>query len=167
MTSAAVFSSAIMLSVAAQGADPGPAPPAPIVAFTISDGRRIDDSLTGRTGIAARGLRLYEDAARSGCISCHGVPDAPGLTGAAIVARSAGPRPGVPALDAVGIRLTAPEIRLWLVAPAFLTTAPGKQSIYAGGQRGAPDDPLFGGPRLTAAEAEDLVAWLSGLTGTD
>lgn len=147
--------------------DPGPAPPEPIVAYTVTDGRRIEESLTGGRGIAARGLRLYEANERTGCILCHGVPDAPGLRNGGVAETAHQPRAGVPSLDRVGARLDAAEIRLWLVAPEFLTDVEGKTSLYADGQRTGTDDPLYGGPRLTAEEIEDLVAWLSGLTGTE
>ncbi|MDT8343485.1 MAG: hypothetical protein RQ752_03535, partial [Thermohalobaculum sp.] len=59
------------------------------------------------------------------------------------------------------------EIRLWLVDPSArdaLTTMPG---YYLPGQRTGADDPLYNGPRLTAAEIEDLVAWLSTLDRAD
>jgi hypothetical protein len=36
-------------------------------------------------------------------------------------------------------------------------------AFYAAGQRLGADDPLYGGPALTAAEIEDLVAYLAGL----
>ncbi|MEM6488607.1 MAG: hypothetical protein AAF677_10145, partial [Pseudomonadota bacterium] len=147
-----------------------PAAPAAIVAFTVRDGRRIEESLTGRPGDAASGLRLYADAARTGCIACHGVPEAPGLRSplGSVPDPARAPRAGVPPLERVGARLDAETIRLWLVAPGFLT-APGRQkpSVYAVGQRRVPDDPLYAGPRLTAAEVEDMVAWLAGLTGEE
>lgn len=158
---------ASLIADAGASEDPGPAPPDAVVAYTVEDGRRIADSLTGSVGVAARGLKLYAGDGRTGCIRCHGLPDAPGLRGDAVAATAHRPRRGVPALDRVGSRIDPGQIRLWLVAPDFLGLVKGKTSLYAAGQRGAPDDPLFGGPRLTAAEIEDLVAWLSGLTGTD
>ncbi|MEL6267163.1 MAG: hypothetical protein AAFR52_16205 [Pseudomonadota bacterium] len=157
----------------AAGDDQAPPPLTPaIVAYTVTDGRRIEASLTGRPGDAADGLKLFADAARTGCIACHAIPRAPGLEhagGPSDVAHE--PRPGVPVLDRVGARIAPETLRLWLVAPAFLarpeTMAAGKTSLYMVGQREDPADPLYGGPRLTAAEIEDMVAWLAGLTGND
>jgi hypothetical protein len=40
-------------------------------------------------------------------------------------------------------------------------------AYYAAGQRSGAEDPLYGGPALTAAEVEDLVAYLSGLTAPE
>lgn len=147
--------------------DPGGRSQAAVAPFTVTDGQRVEDSLTGRRGDAARGLRLYMQPARTGCIGCHGVPEAPGLGAAQIAEMARAPRGGVPSLDRVGARLDAARIRLWLVAPSFLAGPGVKPSVYALGQRTDPDDPLWGGPRLTAGEVEDLVAWLSGLTGRE
>ena len=36
-------------------------------------------------------------------------------------------------------------------------------AYYAAGQRDGAEDPLYGGPALTAAEIEDLVAYLATL----
>lgn len=140
-------------------ADAVPLPPLAIVAYTVTDGRLIEKSLTGEPGDPAAGRALYAEDARTGCISCHALPDVPDLD-APPPARA--PRAGVPALDDVGARLAPAEIRLWLVAPDF--RAPDvKPSVFAAGQRTDPADPLWGGPRLSAAEVEDLVAFLAGL----
>ncbi|MEM6680165.1 MAG: c-type cytochrome [Pseudomonadota bacterium] len=124
-----------------------------IVAYTIVDGREIPESLTGRAGDPEAGSALYLDAARTGCILCHGVPKAAGPP--------LPPADGIPALDGVGARLSPGRLRLWIVAPAM--TGAEKPSLYAPGQRTDPDDPLHGGPTLTASEVEDLVAWLESL----
>ncbi|MGF1552830.1 MAG: c-type cytochrome, partial [Paracoccaceae bacterium] len=140
---------------------PFPGASAPFVAYTVVDGARIEPSLTGVPGGRAAGRRLYADP-RAGCVTCHGLPEA-AAAGRAPFATA--PRPGVPALDGVGGRLGAGAVRLWLVAPGFL--APGiEHSVYAVGQRTDPADPFWGGPRLTAAEVEDLVAFLAGLNGS-
>ncbi|MEO1457017.1 MAG: c-type cytochrome [Pseudomonadota bacterium] len=160
---------ALSCAIAAVAAAAQTATPA-VVAFTIRDGREIAESLTGGAGDAAAGLRLYLDGARTGCAVCHGLPDAPGV--ASLAAHSdTGPLPTAaeagPPLDRVGTRLGAGEIRLWLVAPAMHAPETAMPAYYALGQRRDITDPLFDGPRLTAGEIEDLVAWLSGLTGTE
>lgn len=123
-----------------------------VVAYTIVDGRMIPESLTGEAGDAGRGRALYEAEPRAGCPGCHGLPGAPGTA---------------PDLGGVGARLSPAEIRLWLVAPGVLRGGTAMPAYYAAGQRRGADDPLYGGPRLTAAEIEDLVAWLASLTGAD
>ncbi|MGF1503070.1 MAG: hypothetical protein ACFBSD_14765 [Paracoccaceae bacterium] len=105
------------------------------VAYTIRNFEEIPASLTGQAGDAGLGARLWR-AEALGCRACHGTP--PG----------AGRSPG--------------KVRLWLVAPRLADPDTPMPSYYAAGQRQRPDDPRFGGPRLTAAEIEALVAFLAG-----
>lgn len=132
------------LAAALKGLGPGPAAAdEPIVAYTITDGTRIAESLTGKPGDPEAGRALYA-AERAGCAGCHG--DA-----AAAPPPFAGLGPG--------------EIRLWIAAPDAIDPETAMPAYYAPGDRLEPDDPLYGGPRLTAGEIEDLVAYLAGLTG--
>ena len=73
-------------------------------------------------------------------------------------------RPAIP-LDGVGARLGPGEIRLWLVDPDVVAPGTAMPGYYLPGQRKGLDDPLYNGPRLTAGQIEDLVAWLSTLGG--
>ncbi len=123
----------------------------PVVAYTIADGSEITASLTGAPGVAARGRALYGGEARAGCPACHGVPG------------SAGEAASVPDLAGVGGRLSAAAIRLWIVAPMAIDPETGMPPFYAAGRRNGAEDPLYGGPALTAAEIEDLVAYLAAL----
>jgi sulfur-oxidizing protein SoxX len=123
----------------------------PVVAYTIVNGAEITASLTGAPGDAARGRVLYAGEARAGCPACHGLPGVPGEATAA------------PDLSGVGGRLSAGAIRLWIVAPVVLASETTMPAYYAAGQRDGADDPLYGGPALTAAEIEDLVAYLASL----
>lgn len=128
--------------MALKGLAPGPSVAAePIVAYRITDGARIAQSLTGAAGDPDAGRALYGSEA-AGCTVCHGPADAD-------------PSP-------FGTR-EAGVIRLWIVAPEAIDPATEMPSFYAPGQRLEADDPLYGGPRLTAAEIEDLVAYLAGL----
>jgi L-cysteine S-thiosulfotransferase len=135
-----------------------------VVAYRIVDARAIPDSLTGRPGDPQAGRALYLDEKLARCAACHGVPDdtAATRTGAAA---SAGPAPEAPPLDDVGRRLNEGAIRLWLVAPQVAEPGTRMPAYYAAGQRDDPADPRFGEPLLTAAEIEDLVAYLSAQTG--
>ncbi|HSF94180.1 MAG TPA: c-type cytochrome [Thermohalobaculum sp.] len=129
---------------------PVPAPAAePIVAYTIADGSRIDASLTGAAGNPDAGAALFFSAAPGGCAGCHGMPGTGGG--------------GAADLAGLGARRTPGEIRLWIVAPEVIAPETGMPAFYAPGQRLEPDDPLYGGPALTAQQVEDLVAYLSAL----
>ncbi len=142
----------VMLWVALIVALAGPAGAAePVVAYTITNGSEITGSLTGAPGDAARGRELYAGAVRAGCRACHGVPGAAGEAAPA------------PALAGVGGRLSAGAIRLWIVAPVAIDPETAMPAFYAAGQRGEAEDPLYGGPVLTAAEIEHLVAYLAAL----
>ena len=120
-----------------------------VVAYTIENGVRIKHSLTGEPGTPSAGRELFIDTAATGCALCHGDPE-----GAPGEAR---------ALDGLGARMDAGTIRLWLVAPAILSPDTDMPSYYEIGQRDDPKDPFFGQTRLSAAEIEDLVAYLSSL----
>lgn len=141
----------IPLTLAAASAGPGRAA-GPVVAYTITDGAGITESLTGGPGNAAAGSRLFADEPRAGCAGCHGLPGAAGERSAADLA-------------GIGSRMEPAAIRLWVVAPAVIAPETEMPAFYAAGQRTGADDPLFGGPALTADEIEDLVAYLAGLTG--
>ena len=115
---------------------------AAIVAYRITDGREIAGSLTGAPGNPARGRTLFHDRGAAGCVRCH-------TTGGA-----------GPGLEDMAGRRTPGEFRLWIVAPQVFDPETGMPGFYAAGQRAAPDDPLYGGPLLRAADIEDLVAYL-------
>jgi sulfur-oxidizing protein SoxX len=76
---------------------------------------------------------------------------------------AAGEAASAPDLAGVGGRLSAGAIRLWVVAPAAIDPETAMPAYYAAGQRDEAEDPLYGGPALTAAEIEDLVAFLAAL----
>jgi len=140
---------ALLAAVAVLPALPGRAGE-PIVAYTITDGAEIRESLTGAPGDAGRGRQIYATEPRAGCPACHGIPN------------SAGGAPQGPELTRVGARLDPGVIRLWLVAPEALKPDTAMPPFYAAGQRREAGDALYGGPALTADEIEDLVAYLAG-----
>lgn len=102
-------------------------------------------------GDAARGRELFMTRDEARCILCH---DAPGVAMAGNVG---------PSLAGVGSRLTADQIRLRIaditrVAPdSVMPTFHRTQGMV----RVAPQ--YAGRPVLTAAQVEDLVAWLRTL----
>ena len=132
----------------------------PVVAYRITDAAEILDSLTGAPGDAERGRVLFTEEPRAGCQVCHRVQGAP--------AGDDDPKlEGAPDLAGVGARLSEGALRLWIVAPEVILPDTKMPAYYAPGQRQGATDPLYGGPALTAAEIEDLVAYLAGLTKPD
>jgi len=128
----------------------------PVAAYTITDGSEIADSLTGAPGDAARGRALYAQEPRACCPDCHCIPGQP--AGESPAMRTEGPD-----LAGVGIRLSAGAMRLWIIAPSALEEETEMPFFYGAGQRLGAGDPLYGGPARTAAEVEDLVAYLGSL----
>lgn len=130
-----------------------------VVAYTIADARAIPDSLTGKPGDPEAGRALYFDAKLARCAGCHGAPDGEAGQGAPHAA------PTAPSLADLGGRLDEGAIRLWLVAPEVIEPGTAMPGYYSVGQRDDPADPRFGEPLLTAAEIENLVAYLARQTG--
>jgi sulfur-oxidizing protein SoxX len=134
-----------------------------VVAYRVVDARAIPDSLTGRQGDAQAGRALYLDDKLARCAGCHGVPD--GRAGAAAADSVLAPATAAPPLGDVGRRLDPGAIRLWLVAPQLVSADTEMPGFYSIGQRMDPADPRFGEPLLTAAQIEDLVAYLAAQSG--
>ena len=135
-----------------------------VVAYRVVDASAIPDSLTGRPGDPRAGRELYLDEKLARCAGCHGVPDGPAASGTGVRADD-GAATEAPPLDDIGRRLGEGKIRLWLVAPEVIEPGTAMPAYYAAGQRDDPADPRFGEPLMTAAEIEDLVAYLLGQTG--
>ena len=134
-----------LMAIAITLAGPGRAGE-PVVAYTITNGSEITDSLTGTPGDVTRGRALYEAEARAGCPACHGVPG--------VVNEAATPDLSGPGLSGIGGRMNAGAIRLWIIAPGAIAEDATMPAFYAPGQRDGADDPLYGGPALTATEVE-------------
>lgn len=120
--------------------------------YIVRDGRAIPEALTDEPGDPVSGRRLFHNFSRTGCSLCHGTAEAPRRPDSGRTA---------PPLDRVADRLTPARIRLWIVAPQTIRPATTMPAFHKPGQRTDVEDPLYGGPRLTAAEVEDLVAYLS------
>ena len=136
----------LMLSAVADATD--------LVPFTILNGGRIEASLTGRPGDQERGRKLYFDRELTGCSVCHGSPGGPD---------GEEPKDDAPDLTGVGARLGDGEIRLWIAAPQAIDPETRMPGFYLPGQRPEADAPVINGPRLTAQQVEDLIAWLASL----
>lgn len=125
---------------------------AKMVDFTIA-GDTVPDSLGGLKGDAARGRQIVIDRTKGNCLICHSAKtvDEPfqGKLG--------------PALDGVGRKLTAGQIRLRLIDQSRINGKTLMPPYYRmnGLNNVAPE--YEGHPALNAQQIEDVVAWLATL----
>jgi sulfur-oxidizing protein SoxX len=164
-----LLAACVVAPIAAGPGEPGSAARADaIVAYTIVNGAEIPESLTGAPGDPERGRALFLDQLATGCTACHSAPATVGPAGGYGTGGGAGTAAAeaeaIP-LDGVGARLGAGALRLWLVDPSAIDPLTRMPGYYLPGQRVGIDDPLHNGPRLTASQIEDLVAWLATLDG--
>ncbi|MEM6662861.1 MAG: cytochrome c [Pseudomonadota bacterium] len=145
---------AAVLSVAVLSAGQGASAADRVVSYQIVNAQEIPASLTGQSGNAETGRQIYFDRQLTGCSGCHGSPGGPG-------AEAASGQDNAPQLSNLLARMTEGTIRLWLVAPSVLSPQTEMPSYYTIGQRRDPTDPRFGEPLLSAAEIEDLIAYLT------
>ncbi|MFE0753258.1 sulfur oxidation c-type cytochrome SoxX [Inquilinus sp. NPDC058860] len=117
------------------------------------EGDAIPQSLTGQAGDPARGLALMQDRQRSLCSLCHAGPFAPPHQQGTLA----------PDLQGIGARLDEGQLRLRVVdmkrlvpesiMPSYVRTE-GFARVAAAWR---------GKPVLTAAEIEDVIAYLATL----
>jgi sulfur-oxidizing protein SoxX len=110
----------------------------------VGDG--IPQSLTGKPGNAAAGRALLLKRGAANCLECHAVKKDKELA-------SGGGRG--PAFDSVGAALTPAQLRLSVVDYSKVAGGTRMPSFHK-----APEGDK---PTLTAAEIEDVVAYLSSL----
>lgn len=140
------------VAVAAGTAGPGARDEPSIRAFNVV-GDAIPEPLSGNTGDAERGRRIALDREVGNCLACHKLPEPEPFQG------DLGPD-----LRGIGLRLTPGQIRLRLVDQSRLNKATLMPPYHrvdglvriAGKYRGQ--------PVLSAAEIEDVVAYLARLT---
>lgn len=124
----------------------GPAAAQIVEYKVVGDG--IPQSLTGKPGQAAQGRALLLKREAANCLQCHAIAKDKDLAGGG----SKGP-----ALDGVGSALTPAQLRLSVVDYSRVARGTAMPSFHkSGGGAG-------GGPVLSAAEIEDVVAYLSTL----
>ena len=104
-------------------------------------------SLTGALGDPERGRQLLLNRQKGDCLSCHKL----GVMAAVADQGGIGP-----ALDGIGTRFSKPQLRQVVVEPKAYFPDTIMPSYYKSG--GSGDAPI-----LTAAEVEDLVAFLETL----
>lgn len=101
-------------------------------------------SLTGALGDPERGRKLLTDRQKGDCLSCHKLAAAGPVANQGAIG---------PALDGIGSRFSRPQLRQVVVEPKAYFPNTIMPSYYKTGDRGET-------PILTAAEVEDLVAYL-------
>jgi sulfur-oxidizing protein SoxX len=111
----------------------------------VGDG--IPQSLTGKPGDAARGRALLIKRASANCLTCHSIKDKD---------MQPGGKRG-PALDGIGAALTPAQLRLSVVDLSRVSRGVAMPSFHK--SKGLQGD----GPTLSAAEVEDVVAYLASL----
>jgi sulfur-oxidizing protein SoxX len=143
---------ALLALAAGSGSSASPAVGETLVRFEVR-GDAIPASLTGKPGEAARGRRIVIDREVGNCLICHSVPEPQerfqGDLG--------------PSLSGVGRRLSAGQIRLRLVDQTRLNAATIMPAYYRTGELRRVAERYAGKPVLTAAEIEDVVAYLATL----
>lgn len=140
---------ALILALFAVTSHPGNASAGPLEPFRV-DGDSVTAPLGGHSGDAARGERLVRDRERGNCLICHSVP----------VAAERFQGDLGPPLAGVGSRLNAGQLRLRLIDQTRINPDTIMPAYYriGGLVRVAPR--YQGQPALTAAEIEDVIAWL-------
>lgn len=124
-----------------------------MVAYQVVDDMEIAKSLTGKAGDPKQGRVVAADRKLGNCLACHSLPmpeqQFHGATG--------------PDLAGVGSRLTQGEIRLRVVNPKVVNPETMMPAFYrVDGLHRVMDD-FAGKPILTAAQVEDVVAYLMTL----
>lgn len=145
---AAVIALALMPGAALAADSVGSAPSAFKV---VGDG--IPEPLAATPGDAARGRTLVLARDPANCLLCHAIPDP--------AVRFAGDLG--PALGGIGARLSIPQLRLRVADIIRLNPATIMPSYYRVDGLTLVASAYRGKPILTAAEIEDVVAYLATL----
>jgi L-cysteine S-thiosulfotransferase len=124
----------------------------PLESFTVTDDA-VEAPLGGHLGDAVRGERLVRDRERGNCLICHRIP----------VPEERFQGDLGPTLAGVGSRLSLGQLRLRLIDQTRINPDTIMPAYYRidGLIRVAPR--YQGKPALTAAEIEDVIAWLATL----
>lgn len=141
---------AVALGLVAAAAGPG-ALAQPLVSWQAR-GDAIPEPLVAGVPDAARGREIA--FGRDGnCLLCHGAPDAGGRPAGTLA----------PPLGGVGARLDAGQLRMRVVDPARLNPGSIMPRYHAIDGLAQVAEPWRGRPVLSAAQIEDVVAWLATL----
>jgi sulfur-oxidizing protein SoxX len=117
----------------------------------------IPQSLTGKAGNVEAGRKAAIDRKKGNCLACHAIPE---------IAEQPFHGEVGPALDDIGARSTAAEMRMRLVDPKAINDATIMPSFYKVGTHNVLKK-WVGKTMLSAQEVEDIVAYLMTLNGVD
>lgn len=124
-----------------------------LVKFSIVDGSSVPNSLTGKAGDPVKGREIAINRKKGNCLACHAlpVPEQPyhGEVG--------------PELNSVAGRLSEGEIRLRIINPKYANPDTIMPAFYRTEGLHRVAKKFEGKPMLTAAEVEDVVAYLMTL----
>ncbi len=113
----------------------------------------ISESLTGQPGDAEKGRAVAIDRKRGNCLACHTLP----IPEQPFHGRIA------PPLNGVGARYTVGQLRLRVVDPKVVNPNSIMPAFYKSEGFHRVMEEFEGKPILTAAEVEDVVAYLATL----
>ncbi len=141
------FAAAMFVAIAAAG---GPAGAGEMVAYKVVDGDEITDSLTGKTGDAAKGRAVAIDRKLGNCLACHKMP---------IPEQQFHGEVG-PDLAGVAGRFSVGELRLRVVDSKRLNPDTIMPAFYRDSGFHRVMKKFQGKSILNAEEVEDVVAYL-------
>ena len=125
-----------------------------LIASAAAAGELVDYEVLNAREIPAPLVEAAGDGeavmARAGCLDCHNRK-----------------LDTAPDLETVGERLSAGEIRLMVVEPRVRFPETAMPAYYAPGVHGVDPDEMVGRTRLSAAEIEAVVAYLSRRSATE
>jgi len=141
-----------------------------VSAYQLSPGttlsKAIDRPLAGRRGVPERGLRWVVSPQRGHCIACHEIPSLKErIEPEEPVSRRRFGYHGTvgPSLEGVAGRYTEGELRLLIVDPSAALPAAIKPVYHRVEGLHGVDANCAGKPILSAAQVEDIVAFLKTL----
>ena len=120
-----------------------------LVKFAVVDDNEIRESLTGKPGNPEEGRKAAANRGLGNCLACHVMPIKEDLQG------DVGPD-----LKGVASRLKESELRLRLVNPKLLNPQTAMPAFYRTDGLNRVRKDMEGKPILTAAQIEDIVAYL-------
>ena len=145
----AIWGAVIGVSLAASARGSLAQEPAPFVNYRVVNGA-IPEPLTDLPGDAERGRRVVQDREEGDCLICHAM---------SLPQRQFHGTIG-PALDGVGGRYSAGELRLRLVDPKAINPATVMPAYHRAEGLHRVHERYRGKPILTARQVEDIIAYL-------
>jgi len=146
------LATAAALTVGAYIAAPGTAQAADLVNYSII-GDGIPKSLTGKPGDAAKGRKIAYNRKQGNCLACHKMPIPEQQFHGAIA----------PDLEGVADRISEAEMRLRIVNPKVINPATFMPAFYRNSGFTRVLKKFKGKSILSAAQVEDLVAYMMTL----